>query len=527
MTTVQQQIPDEFEDIVPVAAAAVQGSPDEPDEFEGILPTALQPEAEKPTAAPTTATIADEAATQKADNGAAQPPRLHRRRTASILVEQAEKEVRELFCDKLARKLLQSNSSRAIGAIVAWQCMFTAWYHFHNKFTWPQAFYYSAQAGFSIGFGALTEMCEGGICSDDTDGDGLPDNVLSKGARDVSYGMTVVNILLGSSVIGGALSFFTAWVLEHKDGWEDDARETAEVKQKAKLLGIDPLAVQRKVKNKLQSVQNWKVYAFLGLSITSGILFGMLHEEWTFMQSLYFSIASMSTAGLQSVEDPTSNGTMWFAGIFIYISVPTYAMALGMFAGALTKHMEQAKTVDMMLQRITASDFQCASRKHNGDDRLQFSEYLEMQLLRTGTADQHFIDRCRAQFERTDISGDGSITIDEMIADNSFSMFDVDDDGKLTFKEFSDCVKALRAQHENMNGPALLHDWTAAELQQEFDAANTDRCEAEEQEGQEATKEAEEETISRKEFLNWMRASGLLEEGAETGNVNRVVAVQP
>ena len=41
------------------------------------------------------------------------------------------------------------------------------------------------------------------------------------------------------------------------------------------------------------------------VSLVAGILFGVLKQEWTFIQSLYFAISSMSTAGLQAVDDPT------------------------------------------------------------------------------------------------------------------------------------------------------------------------------------------------------------------------------
>ena len=129
---------------------------------------------------------------------------------------------------------------------------------------------------------------------------------------DGSHAATIVNLLLGSSVIGGALSFFTSYILDQQSEWEEataeehraNTRATAvgrAAEQLGRLPGLDKLA-QRVPSPPRQ----WRMICVIVVSLVSGILFGVLKQEWTFIQSLYFAISSMSTAGLQAVDDPTS-----------------------------------------------------------------------------------------------------------------------------------------------------------------------------------------------------------------------------
>lgn len=108
--------------------------------------------------------------------------------------------------------------------MLIWQFTFSCWYHFypHTKFRFDQAFYYSAQAGLSVGFGALSEEIVGGIASSCEDMcmnqmnctlpspnfSGLVDPLSNTNSQsDVSRVVTIFNVILGSSIIGGALSY--------------------------------------------------------------------------------------------------------------------------------------------------------------------------------------------------------------------------------------------------------------------------------------------------------------------------------
>ena len=96
-------------------------------------------------------------------------------------------------------------------ALPLWVGSFALFYHFHDGFRSDRAFYYMVQSGLSIGFGALTENYYGGMSQYNSSAPGChlnPGDEMTLEARDVSHFVTVINVLLGSSVIGGALSYF-------------------------------------------------------------------------------------------------------------------------------------------------------------------------------------------------------------------------------------------------------------------------------------------------------------------------------
>ena len=101
-----------------------------------------------------------------------------------------------------------------------------------------------------------------------------------------------------------------------------------------------------------------------------GTAYGQVLEKWSLLNSLYFALSAVSTAGLQT---PTCDGpsstectltlgrSMWL-GMYILIGVPLYACTMGQFAGVVVDHAVRAKEREKMLEPIEASDFVYASK---------------------------------------------------------------------------------------------------------------------------------------------------------------------
>ena len=51
----------------------------------------------------------------------------------------------------------------------------------------------------------------------------------------------------------------------------------------------------------------------------------MLHEDWTFISSVYYGVTAMSTGGLQT-PNGRSAFSMMFTGIYVLIGVPLYVV---------------------------------------------------------------------------------------------------------------------------------------------------------------------------------------------------------
>ena len=62
-------------------------------------------------------------------------------------------------------------------------------------------------------------------------------------------------------------------------------------------------------------------------NIISNNTSGMLHEDWTFISSVYYGVTAMSTGGLQT-PNARSAFSMMFTGIYVLVGVPLYVVIL-------------------------------------------------------------------------------------------------------------------------------------------------------------------------------------------------------
>jgi hypothetical protein len=260
-------------------------------------------------------------------------------------------------------------SIHAFLCFMLWQFTFSCWYCFYpyTEFRFDRAFYYSAQAGLSVGFGALSEEIVGGVassCEDmclaqlnctipSSDFSGLVDPLSNTNAQsDVSRAATILNVILGSSIIGGmlfiffcslsfsfvytntrthfehhtgALSYFVQVMIDRqqelKKKIESDTKRKKAVFTYEKTMKI----MEDETKKKKRKSKKQKMFPFISLIreqiifrclqcgwsiedrfddiltvlvitvfIATGVTFGMWHEGWGFIKSLYFSITTMS-----------------------------------------------------------------------------------------------------------------------------------------------------------------------------------------------------------------------------------------
>ena len=136
----------------------------------------------------------------------------------------------------------------AFGLVALWLAAGTLWYHFYLDWTWEMSFYYAVQAGFSVGFGALTEdrcVSLSLSLSLSLSFSALPftdqyaaaalhayrtgpraDVVETDRARtDVSRAFTIVFVSVGTCILAGALALYTDLMFNVKASMEEPARE--------------------------------------------------------------------------------------------------------------------------------------------------------------------------------------------------------------------------------------------------------------------------------------------------------------
>ena len=69
----------------------------------------------------------------------------------------------------------------------------------------------------------------------------------------------------------------------------------------------------------------------------------MLHEDWTFISSVYYGVTAMSTGGLQT-PNGRSAFSMMFTGIYVLIGVPLYVVFYYSIASTPTLELKHQHT---------------------------------------------------------------------------------------------------------------------------------------------------------------------------------------
>mmetsp|Transcript_74872 Transcript_74872/g.219341 ORF Transcript_74872/g.219341 Transcript_74872/m.219341 type:complete len:418 (+) Transcript_74872:66-1319(+) len=339
-----------------------------------------------------------------------------------------------------------------------------------------ESFYYSVQAGLSIGFGLLPETEEG------------------------SRLYTVFHVMVGSSIVGGILALFMTLAISrhhadadreerilarhcqrlHRDGYKgfkleelrglmrrhprfyrdilelvESDHATVESKMdtflqmtdKERRKAVDELIVEahsqedqlkggrlsmdqlkeldsreRGIKYKLQTmlaahysfVVVWGLFCFWMLL---GIIYGVVAEKWSFIQSLYFAVSTCSTGGLQSVTRSPDGWHVLFAAFFALIGVPMYGAALGTFANVIVDRYNAKVFNARMNTRFEAAEVEFVEHinGHRDTEYMGQAEFLELELLKLGVADRDLLTQLRDKFRELDTRGEGKVKKDLLI----------------------------------------------------------------------------------------------------------------
>ncbi|CAJ1383241.1 unnamed protein product [Effrenium voratum] len=139
----------------------------------------------------------------------------------------------------------------------------------------------------------------------------------------------------------------------------------------------------------------WLIWIALGIIVSTS------QCNWSFVEGLYFSVAALSTAGLQATCDGADDKVI-FVALYCLIGVPLFGVALGRLAGVIVdRHMEKWNRKKMQ-ERISTSEVLFAQHilNHAPDSKITLSEFVQIQLLRTGAVDREMLESLKEDFQR-------------------------------------------------------------------------------------------------------------------------------
>ena len=98
------------------------------------------------------------------------------------------------------------------------------------------------------------------------------------------------------------------------------------------------------VRQKISSTGWAAITALLGLIIIGTVSFRAL-ENWTWIQSFYFTIVTLTTVGYGDLH-PTSDESRLFASFFILLGVGVAVSAIGIIGSGYIKRVVERRTKD-------------------------------------------------------------------------------------------------------------------------------------------------------------------------------------
>lgn len=214
--------------------------------------------------------------------------------------------------------------------------------------------------------------------------------------NDRSRMFTIFTILVGLIFIFSIISDLANFIISLAE------EQAAKIKKQQEFVTIDPW-------------KYWKKRSYTAgmvlLLVFIGTMVMWLHEEWTFIQALYFTIVTVTTVGFGDLE-PVKHGSKVFLIFFIPMSVCVVAGALGSL-GAIAIEMEADKKKLESLNRKL--DFNMIREMDTDGDGVDKCEFLVAMLVQNGICDkENDIDPWLKRFDELDKDGSGRLDGDDI-----------------------------------------------------------------------------------------------------------------
>ena len=354
-----------------------------------------------------------------------------------------------------------------VGIVGMWLGVATYYYATHEGWPYAQAFFYAVDTGMSIGFGTVAEQrpstklftifhvllgasavggaialfaesAISGVASvsgseyarasvraafmrADSDGSGSLSvrefrDVLKRCGLDLSAEEAATTMAVFDEDSSGSIEIgeFLSAIEPHVDS---NTPVSAAIKTIIKDRADHPLV--RAAKHALELLAEHRVIALWVLWIGGGALWGMLTEGWGPIASTYFAVGALATGGLEG-PSLTAAGTIpdksaLFVGLYCLTGIPIFAMALGQFANSLIERHVAARERRALSKSISEDEFEFAQQLVSNDGKIDLSEFIVLELFRLGKLDGATISTIKAEFQRLDKNGDGTLKRSEVL----------------------------------------------------------------------------------------------------------------
>ena len=227
-------------------------------------------------------------------------------------------------------------------------------------------------------------------------------------------------LIIGSSFVAIALGFFAQKIVEDADNWFAKLSQKQEYERdiapgRPFLTRVN--AFRKYHKGSIRAIGLW----ILWISIM--ILYSMINVKWSFAQAQYFAISSCSTGGLWGLPDDSPDFVFGVTGFFACLGVPIMGIAMTKVAKMFVSTGGVDDLKETLSQTVTEQEIRTLNELglEDGDGIIEKSEFIILCMMRLGT-DPGVIQFITEQFNKLDVDGDGTLTLQEITKRKSITL---------------------------------------------------------------------------------------------------------
>lgn len=182
-------------------------------------------------------------------------------------------------------------------------------------------------------------------------------------------------------------------------------------KNRLRLLGLQ-------VKTKLQQAWQieYRVYFCWLAWILVGIAWGTMTQKWDIITATHFAISALATGGLTAPqvnqEGILPPGPSIFCGIYCLIGIPLFGLTLSSFARILVQNHVTAMEAKALTRPMSPTEYDIARHLTTPKDSVvHLSDFIVMQLLRQGRISPEIVQVLQSNFDLLDYDHTGTLTL--------------------------------------------------------------------------------------------------------------------
>lgn len=197
----------------------------------------------------------------------------------------------------------------------------------------------------------------------------------------------------------------------------EEVEEQARQQVKA-MFGIQPSTQNRSsgdAKRRTAATVVWEIVQVelpIIVAITIlGIVYGTMCEDWTVIQSIYFTSITSSTVGFGDFH-PSHEWSRLMCLLLLPLTVAVFCEVLGRIAGAYLDHKIAVEEKHFLNRQFTKSDL--ANMDANQDGSVEWGEFLGFMLIAMQKVDDEEIAELREVFDKLDITKTGRLNKEDI-----------------------------------------------------------------------------------------------------------------